>query len=662
MEIRFDSARRATRRSPFMKWLLQGADVEPEGAYARDAAHGGHKEHTWWKVMCLTGVDYFSTLGYQPGIAFIAAGALSPLATVVLVLLTLFGAFPVYSHVAKESPHGQGSIAMLERVLGYWWRKLFVLALLGFAATDFIITITLSAADASEHLLTNPVFREKFGLGSGLQVPVTIALVLSLGAVFLKGFKEAVGIAVVLVITYLSLVAAVLVKSFVFLASRPDLIANWRGDLLRVRGSDPIAILFFVCLIFPKLALGLSGFETGVAVMGLVKGKPGDTPERPVGRIANTRRLLLTAALIMSVFLIFSSLATTVIIPKELMMQGGSASARALSYLAHKFFGDALGTVFDVATIFILWFAGASAMAGLLNLVPKYLPRYGMAPEWTKATRPLVLVFVGIACVVTVLFRANVEAQGAAYATGVLFLMTSAAFAVAWNLRLSSRGLVRKALFWLVFAVFVYTFVTNTVEKPDGLRIAAVFIGAIVLVSLVSRIWRTLELRVESVHLDLNALEFIEAAAKGDHLVRVVPNRPDERDEDEYRRKTEEIRRDHDIPPTEELLFLEIEVADASDFTGQLQVRGERVGPHRVLRAGGVAVPNAIAAFLMHLADQTAKRPHAYFNWGESSPFSAIGKLLISGQGDIAPVTREIVRRASRGAPVERRPVIHVAS
>jgi hypothetical protein len=604
--------------------------------------------------MCLTGVDYFSTLGYQPGIAAVAAGTLSPIATAILILLTLFGALPIYRRVAAASPNGEGSIAMLEKLLDWWQGKLLVLVLLGFVATDFIITITLSAADAAMHLIENPYLRESL---HGQQIAITIALIGLLGGVFLKGFKEAVGIAVVLVIAYLSLNFIVVVVGIKQVMANPSTITNWQTAIFQAHGN-PLNMLAISALLFPKLALGLSGFETGVAVMPLVEGGVDDTPKDPRGRIRNTGRLLTSAALIMSAFLISTSFITTLLISADKFKAGGAANGRALSYLAHTYLGSGFGTVYDVSTILILWFAGASAMAGLLNIVPRYLPRYGMAPTWARMNRPLVLVFTAIAFIVTLIFHADVEAQGGAYATGVLVLMTSAAFAVTLA---SRRGRNRYApwIFGLITVLFAYTTTVNVIERPDGIKIASFFIGTIVITSLVSRVLRSTELRVENVEIDSIAQGFIANDSR-EGKVRIIANRRQAGDEQEYRLKEQEVRDDNHIPDHDEVLFLEIQISDASQFTETIRVEGTYVGEYRILRAKGSAVPNTIAAIMLYIRDHSVngELPHAYFGWVEGNPIQYVLRFLLFGEGDTAVVTREVLRRAETDP--NRRPGVHV--
>ena len=626
----------------FERWLFAGVD-EPAGPHARPT----HQD-AWWKVMCLTGVDYFSTLGYQPGIAFAAAGLLSPLATFVLVLLTLLGALPIYCRVAEASPHGQGSISMLEDLLPRWRGKAFVLVLLGFAATDFVITMTLSAADATEHIIHNPF------VPAALDHPVGVTLVLLalLGGVFLKGFKEAIGLAVVIVVLYLALNAVVIGSGLMGVLHDPEYLRRWRGALVTTHGS-PVLMIAAALMVFPKLALGLSGFETGVAVMPLVQGDATDTDRRPAGRIRNTKTLLRTAALLMSVMLIGSAVVTTLLIPESALRENGEASGRALSYLAHEHFGEWFGTLYDISTIAILWFAGASAMAGLLNLVPRYLPRYGMAPEWTRATRPLVVLFTAIAFLITIIFQASVQAQGGAYATGVLVLMTSAAVAVTLEVRHRRHSAV---VFGLITLVFAYTTLINVLERPDGVRIAAWFIATIVATSLVSRVLRSTELRVQRVHADALAEHFIQDVSRGP--VRVIANRPDAGLPEEYELKRREARDSHHLPADARILFIEIRPSDVSAFRGDLHITGARIGCHRVLRCESPAVPNAIAALLLHLRDVTGQIPHAYFGWTEGNPVTYLLKFLAFGEGDTAPVTREVLRQAEPDPA--RRPRIHV--
>ena len=592
--------------------------------------------------MCLTGVDYFSTLGYQPGIAFLAAGFLSPVATLILVLVTLFGALPVYRTVAQASPNGQGCIAMLEKLFPDWNGKVFVLILLGFATTDFVITMTLSAADAAAHFVQNPFtptwMRSQMG--------ITLLLLAMLGGIFLKGFKEAIGLAVALVALYLLLNVIVTTVGLWEVLRHAALIPHWERALFAQHGN-PLTMLAISLVLFPKLALGLSGFETGVAVMPLISG------EDVAARVRNTRKLLFTAAVIMSVFLLATSFVTTLLIEPDKFKDGGEANGRALAYLGHKFLGNGFGSLYDFSTILILAFAGASALAGLLSLIPRYLPRFGMAPEWARATRPLVLVFMAISFTVTILFRANVDAQGGAYATGVLVLMTSAAFAVtvaAWNNR-------ARWPFLLISFIFTYTTVLNIYERPEGIKIASFFIATIVMTSLVSRAMRSTELRITWVHLDAGAEALL--AEDEDQEIHIIARKPSDDREENLDRADLDIRSAHHLPDSERVYFFEVERSDASSFEETLQVHGERVGKHTVLRARSPVIANSIAALLIYLKERTGKLPHAYFTWTEGNPVGNLFRFIFLGEGDVAPITHEVLRRAIPDP--HDRPFVHIS-
>jgi hypothetical protein len=471
----------------------------------------------------------------------------------------------------------------------------------------------------------------------------------------------------------------VIAFGFYEIFTHPELLGDWKTALFTNKTSGGARGIFMIIglslLVFPKLALGLSGFETGVAVMPLVKSP---------NRIGNTRKLLTTAALIMSFMLICSSFITSVLIPErefcpqiacedtarihelpefcQCGSEKGKANGRALAFIAHdkvgevfgKSIGDVFGTIYDISTILILWFAGASAMAGLLNIVPRYLPRYGMAPEWARATRPLVMVFTGICFLVTIFFEANVDAQGGAYATGVLVLMSSAAIAVTLSAR--QRGSRWTWAFGLISLVFAYTTVANIIERPDGIKIASLFIFAIIAASFVSRAMRTTEVRIDKIEFDDKAKEFIDEMAQGE--VRIVTNRRETGDVDEYRFKEHEKRVDNHIPSSDPIVFYEISLGDASEFKGKLKINGVEINGYRILRTSAPAVPNAIAALLLHLRDTTGKIPHVYFGWSEGNPIAYLIRYILFGEGDTAPVTREILRQAE--SDPELRPNVHV--
>ncbi|WAB83780.1 amino acid transporter [Microcella daejeonensis] len=640
-----------TRSGPssrFGRWLLHDT-VTPAGP---EASTTSHPTHSWWQVMCLTGVDYFSTLSYLPGIAVLAAGALSPLATLLIVALTLLGMLPMYRRVAQESPDGQGSVAMLEKLLPFWKGKFFVLTLLGFVATSWIITITLSSADATVHLLENPLVPEAWG---GAAVPITVGLLLVLGGVFLLGFREAVLVAIPIVMLFLGVNAAVIVTGLGRLIAEPAAIDAWGAALAGSNGWSDVIVP--AVLAFPLLVLGLSGFETGVSMMPLVAGDGATVEHRRRARIRNTKKLLTVAALIMSAYLMTSSIVTTLLIPAEEFEPGGEANGRALAYLAHEMLGEGFGTVYDISSIVILWFAGASAMAGLINIVPRYLPSYGMAPEWSRAVRPVVIIYTLISIAITIGFQADVDAQAGAYATGILAMMASASFAVAVS-AVRARQRWPSIGFVTLTAIMMFALVDNIVEAPDGIVISIFFILGIVVVSLVSRVTRTTELRAEAVTFDLSAREWVDDSLAHDGELNLIASRPQTSVEAPYAEKERQQRGTNAVPGPADVIFLEVIVVDPSEFSGTVLVRGVEVDGHRILRAKSPAAPNAIAAILLALRDGTGVLPHVYFEWSEGNPLRHLMDYLILGRGDTAPIVREVLREAE--SDPERRPRVHV--
>jgi hypothetical protein len=636
------------------RWFFAGGDLT--------TGHAHDDTHPWYQTLWLTGVDYFSTLGYQPGIALLAAGALSPVATAILVLITLFGVLPVYSEVSKRSYAGQGSIALLENLLPGWWSKVFVLFLLGFASTDFVITMTLSAADAAHHLAENAYLHPFVG---DYQEIITIGLLLLLSLVFMRGFREAMHLAMGVAVPYLLLNAVVLIVSLKQIFTHPEYLAQWSGELTRV--GDWTSVLVASAFIFPKLALGMSGFETGVSVMPLVKddssGKSSEGSDIPTGRIRATQKLLLTAAIIMSVLLLFSSFVTSVLISEADYQVGGPASGRAIAFLAHRELGSIFGTVYDLSTILILWFAGASALAGLLNLIPRYLPRFGMAPRWTSYRRPLVTVLFLINLAVTIAFHADVEAQGGAYATGVLVLMLSAAFAVTFAHWKESKGFKKGGMrafpktvyFALVTVALLYTLLDNVIARPDGVLIAAIFIIFILTVGGLSRQMRATELRISELTLrnDTSSKLWDQIVDKKVHLVPLISSTAEAR-----ARKRAEVRRHYNVEGP--LAFVHVRLRDnRSEFFSHLHAKLTSEGDDYVLEVyGATAIANSIA-FISELIDPIS----IFIGLTGKNLMTQAFKYLLFGEGETGLMIYTILLRYWESTPEEDvRPLIFLMS
>jgi hypothetical protein len=695
-----------------------------------------HSEHpslaalpaqSWWPwVMCLIGVDYFSSLAYQPSITYEVAGLRGPIATVVVVLVTLFGLVPVYSYVAGHSPHGEGAIAILERRVRGWRGKSLVLLLLGFAATDFVMTKTLSLADAAEHTIhnDNPQWRDGLRLMEenikgvvgryadpwvvslfNRQMMVTIVLGV-VGFVFWyiirQGFnRRVVGLAVVIVLVYLLLTAVIIGSGLLFLASNPELVGDWYdqlgpSDAKPGSGGDWLALLGLCLLAFPQLSLGLSGFEMSMVVMPQVKGEPGDDPQRPKGRIRNTRKLLVTAAGIMSVYLLGSSLVTAVLIRPQDFLIDGKQTYRALAYLAHggqvitgpgstasaealcPLLGNIFGTLYDVSTVLILSLAGTSIITSLQSLVPRFLLRFGMEQRWSQKLGVLFGVFALINLAVTVGFRASVQEQRGAYATGVLASISFAGILTVLDRRRRSRiedrrsriegGVtlnprssildprLEKLATWgygLITLVFVVTTVIIILLAPVGLAISVCFIIAIFCWSVISRAFRSNEMRTLGFEFADAESEFLWNSMKCADLPALVPHRPGKRERD---LKEACIRQEHQLAPELDIVFIEVEVADPSDFLQKLLIEVFREERRFVIKIKHcVSVSHAIAAVALELS-KVGKPPTIHFGWSEISLLEASWSFWAFGEGNVPWKVRELI--AHEEPNPERRPRI----
>lgn len=654
-------------------------------------------EQPWQLVLCLVGVDYFSTLAYLPSMAVEAVGPLAPMAAGGIVLITFLLAMPTYWYLVGRSTDGRGTAGIFEELVPGWRGKILVLTLLGFAAADFVITRSLSLADAAIHLIHNPHGQRlleslppTLSLGQNAmwppleyalarilepQVAITIGLAIAsfgLWRLLKRGLSRRILLFTAGAVScYLALAALVILSALVYVAQHPDIWQAWldaiygdpspAGDVLaRPQRHWLWAWLGAALWSFPQLALGLSGFEMIMTTLPRVSGAAHSSTNAIASRVRNSRKLMLVAAAIMAVYLVSAVLVTTLLVPSEALLPNGEAEHRALAYLAHgspvngdsaavsPLFGDRFGDVFDIATAIILCLAGASVTLGLQNLLPHYLNRLGMELSWAGRVGVILNVLNVIVLVITVVFRASPTSQQWAYATSVLVLLAGAAFAVAKDLR-HNNSTIPHARRWRCLAIAAALFfltmmgVTLTVNHA-GLTIAMMFVSAIVVSSFISRWIRSTELRLEG-------FEFANAASSRRWLELqhcgpkiLVPHRPGWATLSE---KYRELHHAYRIDPATTVLFIEAKLGDPSNFYQRPVIKIGHDGKLEVLRVSRcVSVSHVLAAICLELCREGAEPPQIIFGWSHESPMAANLNFLLLGEGNIPWMVKALIREA----------------
>ncbi len=651
----------------------------------------------WPLVLCIIGVDYFSTLAYLPSIAVQAAGPLAPVAAGGVVLVTFVLALPVYWYVVGRVPDGRGATGLLEERIAGWRGKLVVLTMLGFAAADFVITRSLSLADATVHLLHNPIGRrwlerlpDELPLdGRTLWPPaerlvrlliepqLLVTLLLSIVSFALwyflrRGFtRRILWTTTAAVGCYLALTAIVVGSALSYLADHPAACQSaWQQMYQPTEGNGSPGVganhwgwawaaAFFWS--FPQMALGLSGFEMIMTVAPRVRA--GRHTDDGAGRIRNTRKLMLAAAAIMALYLLSAVLVTALLVPREALVAGGAAEHRALSYLAHggplasggsgatisPLFGEHFGGLYDLATVLILGLAGASVTIGLQNLLPHYLNRLGMEVSWAGKVGVIMHVLNGMILLVTVVFRASPASQQWAYATSVLVLLAGAALAAAIDLNgFRPRGPLRILVVVIACAAggfFLAMTGLTVLINHSGLTIALAFVVAILTSSFISRWIRSTELRFQG-------FEFADETtrARWRELSRhprkiLVPHRPGLLS---LCQRNAQLQRDYMLDPAASIVFVEAYVGDPSNFYQQPTLRIERTEGFEVIRLERcVSVSHVLAALCLEMGREGSAPPQIVFGWSDEPPLAANLNFLLLGEGNIPWMVRELLRKAA---------------
>ncbi|MBI2807000.1 MAG: amino acid transporter [Planctomycetes bacterium] len=653
-----------------------------------DSSPGSKKpaeEYFWLWVVCLLGLDYFSTLAYQPSITYHETKLLGPIATAVVVLVTLFGALPIYCHLAARSPAGAGAFGIVEKLVRGWRGKTLVLILLGFAATDFTMLKSMSLADASVHVLNKhdgdrqqiarafagwckdcakDYLSDEAATHINEQLVVTIILgVIAFAFWFLlrRGFtRKVTAVAVPLVALYLLLTGILIVGGLFFLGNHGDIFTHWLDEVVRGGIGGWSTLVLFALIALPKLALGLSGFEMSMILMPQVQGVAGEQP--PVTRIRNTRKVLVAAALIMSVYLLGSVTVTTLLIPPPAFGPEGLANNRALAYLAHggplvagdqatllPFCGPGFGAVYDLVVILMLALAGTSVITALSVLLPSFLMRFGMEFSWAQRWGVMLILFAGVNVLITVMFQADVEDQRGAYATGVLVLMASAAVVTLIQKRRERGSSFFRALnvgyFGAIAVVFLATTLAVVMQAPGGLAIAMCFVAAILTTSILSRAWRADELRTIGFEFKDEQSKFHWDNLRHAYFPVLIPV---DLKRENHEEKEAQIRAQHHLSPEVGVAFLEVYVDDPSEFLQNLMIEVVRDNHRYVIKVTHcVSLAHAIAAVALEMSLHS-EPPGLHFGWPEKDMLSASWSYLAFGEGNLPWKVRELIHRAEK--------------